>query len=350
MFVCDKAFAPQSKALFAGSGVEVVVISAGKLRRYHNVSLWRQLLDFQTIGKNVVDSVKIVRGFFQSIKLLRRFKPDVVFAKGGYVSLPMGYAAHLLKIPLVIHDSDTRPGLTNGILSRYACAIATGSPPENYSYNTSISHYTGVPIGQQFHLFSDDEKNAAKQTLDIGDTSRPLLVITGGGLGAVSINTAIVNCAQELINAGFTIYHVTGKNNFKSVTNLAIDDPNYKVVDFVDEGMARLLGAADIVVSRGSATFLQELAALAKPTVVIPASQLSDQVKNAKVYQAAKAVVVLSDEDIRADSQHLYRVIDHLWSHKLDMNAMAHRFHTFARPDAAREVARLIHGARLGKN
>jgi UDP-N-acetylglucosamine--N-acetylmuramyl-(pentapeptide) pyrophosphoryl-undecaprenol N-acetylglucosamine transferase len=342
-FVCDRAFEEQSRGLMkrAAVPVSVHVISAGKYRRYHGSGFWSQLSDVGTLLKNFRDVFLIGAGYVQSLALLRRFKPDVVFAKGGYVCLPVGYAAKTLGISVVIHDSDTRPGLTNTLLSKFAVGIATGSPLENYPYAKERSVYTGVPIDPAFHPFTSDEQTMAKRRLHVADVDKPLVVVTGGGLGAKSINDAVVAIAPNLIEQGINLYHITGKNHYDEVKGRASDQPGYQVVPFIYEGMADVLGAANLVIARGSATFLQELAALAKPVIIIPGSHLGDQVKNAAVYAKAHAAVVLSDEQI-ADSQLLQQAILSCFQNHGETLAMADRFHAFARPDAALDVARLI--------
>ena len=342
-FVCDKAFESQSRGLMEHAlvPVPVHVIAAGKLRRYHGVPLWKQLLDISTVAKNIRDIGLIVAGFVQSMALLRRFRPDVVFAKGGYVCLPLGYAAKVLGIPLVIHDSDARPGLTNKLLSRHAHAIATGSPLENYPYPKSKTTYTGVPIDPAFHPFSDDEQRKAKHEIGIVDLEKPLVVVTGGGLGAASINAGVAVVAERLMADGYAIYHVTGKKHYERVKKQAFEHPDYHIVEFVYKDMATVLGAADIVVSRGSATFLQELAALAKPTIIVPAAHLGDQMKNAVSYEKANAAYVLSDKEAK-DGEALYEAIKHSIDNPEATLAMAERFHAFARDDAALEVAKLL--------
>lgn len=321
--------------------VPVHVIAAGKLRRYHGVPLWKQLLDIPTVAKNFRDIALIITGFMQSLVLLRRFKPDVVFAKGGYVCLPLGYAAHALGIPLVIHDSDARPGLTNKLLSRYAQSIATGSPLENYPYPKEKTTYTGVPIDPAFHPFTEKEQRDAKQEIGIIDLDKPLVVVTGGGLGAESINSGVVAIAERLMADGYAIYHVTGKKHYGRVKQAAYEHPDYHIVEFVYKDMATVLGAADVVVSRGSATFLQELAALAKPTIIVPAAHLSDQMKNAVSYDKSKAAYMLSDKEVRA-GEVLYEAIKHCIDNPDAATSMAKRFHEFAREDAALEVAKLL--------
>ena len=343
VFVCDKAFESQSRGLMEHAlvPVSVHVIKAGKLRRYHGIPLWKQLLDIPTVAKNIRDIFFIGIGFFQSLVLLCRFKPDVVFAKGGYVCLPLGYAARILGVPLVIHDSDTRPGLTNKTLSRFARSIATGSPLENYSYPKEKTVYTGVPIDPAFHMLSPEEVHQAKHDIGIVDLSKPLVVVTGGGLGSENINRGIVAIAERLIADGYAIYHVTGKRHAERVKRDAPEHADYHIVPFVYKDMVKVLGAADVVVSRGSATFLQELAALAKPTVIVPAGHLGDQVKNAAVYEAAHAAYVVSDEEVRAGLG-LYDAIRSCISQQKETKAMTERFHAFAKTDAAIDVAHLI--------
>lgn len=299
------------------------------------------MLDIPTVAKNLRDIFYIVGGFMQSVWLLQRFKPDVVFAKGGYVCLPLGYAAKLLGVPLVIHDSDARPGLTNSLLGRFAAAIATGSPLENYNYPADRSVYTGVPIDPAFHPFTDAEQRTAKQALGIVDLDKPLIVVTGGGLGAQSINTGVVSIAQQLLDDGYAIYHVTGKKHYDTVKAAAPDHALYLLTPFVYKDMPNVLGAADIVVSRGSATFLQELAALAKPTIIVPAMHLGDQIKNAVSFKEADAAYILDDAAVK-DGADLYAAIRDSFNSPAKTKAMAERFHAFAKTEAAHDVAVLI--------
>ena len=342
-FVCDRAFETQSRGLMkhARTSVPVHVIRAGKLRRYHGVPLVRQLLDIPTVVRNLRDIAYIVIGFVQSFVLLLRFKPDVVFAKGGYVCLPLGYAAKLLRIPLVIHDSDARPGLTNKLLGRFAQAIATGSPLENYNYPAERSSYTGVPIDPAFHPFTEAEQRAARDTIGIVDIDKPLIVVTGGGLGAESINTGMVMIGEQLLADGYAIYHVTGKKHYKRFKTQLPEHPDYHVVEFVYKDMATILGAADVVISRGSATFLQELAALAMPTIIVPAEHLGDQVMNAEVYKKAEAALVVSDKDVRSGGELLVAIRQYQNDPKRTQK-VTKRFHGFAKNDAALDVAKLI--------
>mgnify|MGYP000951778808 CR=1 FL=1 len=320
--------------------VTVRTIAAGKFRRYRHLSVWRQIITPSIGLANVLDVFKIMTGFCQSLWLLMRHRPDVIFAKGGFVCLPVGMAARCLRVPVVIHDSDARPGLTNRVMARWAAAIATGSPLKHYNYPRSRSRYVGVPIATQFHPLTTDEWRQARQKFELA-LDQPLVVVTGGGLGSVVINEAILRAAPALLAHGVQIYHVTGKAHYDAVQAQAPHDPRYHCVPFVFEGMAQLLGSADVVVSRASATFTQELAGLAQAAILVPARQLGDQLKNAAIYEEARAALVLSDDDLE-QSHALTEAIQRLLERSGRRKRLAQRLHAFARPHAARDVAAMV--------
>jgi len=342
-FVCDKAFEHQARGLMSENAtvpVEVRVINAGKFRRYSHLTKLRQMLMPKLVLANLGDLFKTGAGVLQSVVILSKFRPDVVFAKGGYVCLPIGVAARILNIPLVIHDSDTRPGLTNRVLARWALRIGTGAPLENYDYPTNRSVYVGVPIASTFRPYTAAEQLNAKKALGFsGD--KPLLVVTGGGLGAVTINHAVLASAQELIDNGVDIYHVTGKKHYEVISSQAPSDEHYKLVPFVFNKMADTLGAADVVVSRASATFIQELAGIGKPAILVPSRALGDQRKNAAVYAASDSAVVLTDDEIEKPGVFASATLD-LLHDSTRREAMSTNLHAYARPDAARDVAQLV--------
>lgn len=339
--VVDKGFYEQTKGLIERSGLPIKLhtISSGRFRRYATFK-WHDYLRRPSIPiANLVDGFRVGAGYVQSLTLLRK-KPDVVFAKGGFVSLPLGLAAKTLGIPLVIHDSDARPGLTNTVLSRFAKRIGTGTPVENYPYDKSITRYTGVPISGDYRVYSKEEQRVFKQELGF-DPDKPLIVATGGGLGARGINQAILKDANKLLDQSIQLYLITGKGNFEESKQQAPEHSSLKLVDFVYAQMAHVLAAADVVVSRASATTIQELAGLAKPTILIPASHLGDQVQNAKSYQSSQSAVVLRDEEI-GESSHLAETIIRLVGDEARRNNLASELHRYAKPDAAKEIAELI--------
>ena len=344
-FWCDNKFAVQAKSIMANfdARIPVQTIVAGKLRRYHHLSVIRQLFWPSVVILNIRDFFLVIAGFFQSIFKLIVWRPDVVFTKGGYVCLPVGIAARLLGIPLVIHDSDAHPGLTNLILSKWATAIATGAPLKYYPYPAKKSHYVGIPVAADFHEFSEQERRNAKESWGV-KPDRPLIVVTGGGLGSSRINDAIVGDLKDYLKIGSLIL-VSGAGQYdelRSITPPNNDD--FQLHAFISKDMTSLLGAADIVIARAGATTILELAALAKPTILIPNAKLTGghQLKNAAVYLKDGAVMVVDEDEMQNDSQVLVKATSKLLSDPAKMQQMAGAFKPFARPNAAIDVANII--------
>lgn len=282
-------------------------------------------------------------GFVQSFVQLVIWRPDVVFTKGGYVCLPVGLAAHVLRIPLVIHDSDAYPGLTNRVLARYATAIATGAPLKHYPYPASKTQYVGIPISDQFRAVSEAQQRDFKIELGF-DPTKPLVVVTGGGLGATRINEAVAMVLSKLLSHT-SVLLISGNGQYDDMRALTPqNDSRFQLHAFVSTGMASLLGAADIVVARAGATTILELAALAKPTVLIPNGYLTGghQLKNAEAYAEEHAVVVINEHDLDDNPHILATTLLQLLDDPTARHAMSKAFHAFAKPHAARDMADMI--------
>lgn len=326
------------------STIKVETITSGKLRRYHHLTIWQQLLKFRTIVlPNIIDMVKVAIGFIESFVRLVQWRPDVVFTKGGFVCLPIGLAARVLGIPLVIHDSDAHPGLTNRMLARWATAIGTGAPLKFYNYPATKAQYVGVPVRADFAPYTLLEQQAAKRALGF-TPERPLIVITGGGLGAKRLNMAVATSLDELLPRTNVIL-ISGQAPYDEMNALTPqDDPRYQLHAFVSKGMAEMLGAADIVIARAGATTIVELAALAKPTILVPNGYLTGghQLKNAAVYAEKGAVVVIDEEELEKRPELLVDAVLNLLADPARMQAMGKAFYAFAKPDAAKDMAEMI--------
>jgi len=324
-------------------GIRIDRIVSGKLRRYHHLSFIQQLMWTKLVMLNLRDSFLVFVGFIQSLVKLIIWRPDVVFTKGGYVCLPVGMAARCLRIPLVIHDSDAHPGLTNRVLSRWAKYIATGAPLEYYSYPKDISKYVGIPINSGFHKYSNAEKIKARQQWGIAIEAK-LLVVTGGGLGAKRINDSVVQALDDLLE--FTsVVLISGTAQYDELRSFTPQNSDkFQLHPFVSSGMADLLGAADVVVTRAGATTILELAALEKPTILIPNGKLTGghQLKNAAVYKESGAVEIVDEGDIEESPAVLVGVVKKVMSNNDKSNNMAKNFSKFARPNAAKDMADMI--------
>ena len=322
----------------------VSTIFSGKFRRYNSIPMWRQLLHpVSIVWPNLRDMGLVILGIIESFIKLIIWRPDVVFTKGGYVCLPIGIAARALRIPLVIHDSDAHPGLTNRILSRWAAAIATGAPLKYYSYPPEISYYVGIPIKSNLSAPNETEQAKLKREL-IGGDGRQLVVITGGGLGAKRINDAAAACLDRLRQTAFIVL-VSGSSQYDELRDkLGPDDDSFQLHGFIARDMTKYLAAADIVVARAGMTTILELAALARPTILIPNGFLTGghQLKNAAVYADADAVEVLDEHQIDATPQVLGDAIEALLHDQDRRRSLSSKLAEFARPEAAKLVSQLI--------
>lgn len=325
----------------AANGINFEAIRAGKLRRYADVSTLRSITDVKTISLNVRDITRLVRGYQKSLSILRKFKPDVIFCKGGYVSLPVGLAAATLKIPYVVHESDLRAGLSNRTLAKWATKVAVGFPVKNY--HDLPKHklvYTGSPIRSE--LLTIDPAKAKKHFMLHG--TKPTILVTGGGLGSQSLNDVVTTALPKLLQ-DYQIMHITGEKDIEHVrfrlrAFSKQELEGYHIFSFLREDMPQALVAADIVVTRAGATTLAELAVLAKPTIVIPHPSLTDQAINAKTFARAGAVRNVPQTGLTPAIllRELHRITDSPKEQQLLSKSIAE----FAKADAAYELAELI--------
>lgn len=350
-FWCDFPFAAQARSTVGAfdEAIPIHRIVGGKLRRYHHLTIWQHITWPSLFFRNLGDMFLVGIGLVQSLVKMILWRPDVVFTKGGYVCLPVGVAAKLLRIPLVIHDSDAHPGLTNRILAKWATFIATGAPLEYYPYDAKRTTYVGIPIDTKFQPFSSDAQRAAKEEWGIV-SDKSLIVITGGGLGAARVNRAVAQSLKKLQRLGSVVL-VAGAGQYDTLrAELPPDSNRFQLYPFVTK-MHSLLGAADVVVTRAGATTILELAALQKPTILIPNAKLTGghQLKNAAVYEEAGATIVLNEDAMEADTDILVEAVRSILDDPKDAQAMAKRFSAFSKPNAAKDVARMILKARKRK-
>ena len=345
-FWCDKKFLPQAEKTMAsafGKKVKISSIYSGKLRRYNHLTFVQHLLIPSIVFGNIADVFKNIAGVFQAFFKLIFLRPDVIFCKGGFVCVPVGLAAWILRIPMVIHDSDAHPGLANRILAKFAKKIATGSPLEFYNYPKAISQYVGIPVREEFKKYSSPEREALKQELGFS-AKKPLVVVTGGGLGAARLNNATVAEAENLTqNAQIVL--ISGVGQFEELKNKTRgSSPDFHLFGFIAQDMWKYLAAADLVVARAGATSNLELAALAKPTILVPNARLTGghQLKNAQVYEKSHAVEIVSDDEIEQNPSILSNKINELLSDEKQMTQLGEKFAQFAKPNAASDMAKII--------
>lgn len=324
-------------------------IFAGKWRRYHGVGFWAHIRDWKAIVFNARDLILFCFGFIQSIWLLIWWRPNVIFVKGGYVGLPVGLAAACLRVPLVTHDSDVLPGLTNRILSRYAKKLCVGLPTKYYKTYPSIKTVqTGIPIRAEYVPVTSHQQHAARQEMGIPDNATVIAVV-GGSLGAVRLNDAFINVADELLTQKSTyILHVCGARQYEEIARFYESLPKAKkkrtqLWSFTDS-IYKITAASTLVISRAGATSIAELGMQKKPVLVVPNPILTGghQTYNAKLLLADKSVLVVSEQQLDDHAFNFGIYIQDALNDTKTLNQIANNLHNNTKPRAAANIARII--------
>ncbi len=253
-------------------------ISTGKLRRYFDI-------------KNFSDPFRVMKGFVEARKILKTLKPDIVFSKGGFVSVPVVRAAAMQKIPCIIHESDMTPGLANNLCIPVAQKICCNFPETLQSLPAEKAILTGSPIRNE--LTKGDKQKGLEMCGFT--TAKPVIMVIGGSLGAAEVNKLVREALPKLLE-DFQIVHICGKDK---IDNLLLKTDGYKQFEFVKDALKDLFAMADIVISRAGANAICELLTLRKPNLLIPLpahASRGDQILNAKSFEA-QGFSMVADED-----------------------------------------------------
>lgn len=272
------------KGLIEKENIPYSGISSGKLRRYFDL-------------KNFTDPFRVIKGYSEARHILKSYKPDIVFSKGGFVSVPVVVAAHRLHIPIVVHESDITPGLANKLCFPYAAKICCNFPETLNYLPKEKSVLTGSPIRAE--LLSGSK--AAGLALTGFSGSKPVLLIIGGSLGSVKINTSVRSCLADILST-FDIIHICGKGN---IDHALTTTNGYKQYEYVSAELKDLFALSDVVISRAGANTICELLALKKPNILIPLSSAAsrgDQVLNAASYKKQGFSCVLTEDELTDSS------------------------------------------------
>lgn len=328
----------------------VYAVAAGKFRRYHGESFLKHLFDFNTVALNIRDVFRTMGGIWQSYRLLKKLRPDIIFVKGGFVGVPVGLAAAVLRIPYVTHDSDALPGLANRIIAPWATKHAVALPKEVYTYPPEKTEVVGVPVSHRFHVPSTGELAQFRKQLGLADYQQVVLV-TGGGLGATRLNDAVVTCSKDILQRypNLALVHIAGRDHETALRQhykreLAPQDFTRVVVKGFITNLYQYSAVADVVITRAGASAIAELAAQAKPCIVVPNPVLAGghQLKNAGVLQERKAVRVVSEAVLTDDHLALMPPLAELLDEPARARALAQKLHKMAKPDASKHLAMLL--------
>lgn len=285
------------KGLIEATGTPYHGISSGKLRRYFD---W----------KNFSDPFRVLKGYGQAVSLMKKIKPDVVFSKGGFVSVPVVLAAKHCHIPAIIHESDITPGLANKIAIKGAKKVCCNFPETMKYLPADRAVLTGSPIRRE--LFSGNAENAVR-LCNFKDHSKPVLLIIGGSLGSKIVNEAVRKVLPELLEK-FYVIHLCGKGNLDNSLSGTI---GYAQFEYASSELTDMFALADMAISRAGANSICELLALHKPNILIPlsaAASRGDQVLNANSFKKQGFSYVLEEEHLTAES--LLRAVEEVYDNR----------------------------------
>ena len=287
------------RSLVEKAGIPYHGISSGKLRRYFDL-------------KNFSDPFRVLKGFAESVKILKKEKPDIVFSKGGFVSVPVVRAAGLLKIPVIIHESDMTPGLANKLCYGTASKICCSFKDTLSMIPREKGVFTGSPIRRE--LLTGDRLKARRFTgLREGDYATILII--GGSQGAQRINEQIRRILPRILDR-YNVIHLCGRGKLDNTLNSC---DGYVQYDYIDKELPDLYALSDIVISRSGANAIFELLALKKPNILIPlpsGSSRGDQILNAEAFMRSGYSYLLKEEDLNDDS--LTEAIAYVDEHRIE--------------------------------
>lgn len=271
------------KKLITDFDIPYYGIATGKFRRYLDI-------------KNLTDPFRVIKGFSEARKYLKKIKPDVIFSKGGFVSVPVVRAAASLHIPCIIHESDMTPGLANKLCIPVAKKVCCNFPETLSMLPKDKAVLTGSPIRDEL---KKGDKLAALDMCKF-TANKPIIMVIGGSLGAASINQAVRDALPKLLH-DFQIVHICGKDK---IDNMLLHKEGYIQFEYVKSELKDLFAMADVVISRAGANSICELLALKKPNLLIPLSASSsrgDQILNAKSFESQGYSMVIDDDYLSAD-------------------------------------------------
>ncbi len=317
-------------------------IPSGKIRRY-----------LSGAGLTALDLfVYLPLGIIRALWRMYVLMPEVVFSKGGYGSIPVVVASWIYRIPVLMHETDVVPGISNKKLSRFASAVAVGFRKTEESFRSDRVFVAGTPLREIFYNLPGKEE--ARRTLQLHDR-KPVIFVTGGSQGAQRINNVVLEALIKLLPE-FQIVHQVGQLNYEpvksfiqSTLNNFPDIQDYHLYGFVDEKtMAACFAASDLVLSRAGGTTLAELAAAGKPAILVPLAESANnhQWENAYFYREAGAAVVVDESNLSAPL--LEATIRKVFQRQSDLELMSSRSRELARSNASVDIAQLLVSMGLG--
>ena len=272
------------KSLIEAEGIPYYGIATGKLRRYIDL-------------KNLSDPFRVIKGYFEARKLIKKLKPDIVFSKGGFVSVPVVFAASSRRVPVIIHESDMTPGLANRLSIPKASKVCCNFPETLKNLPEGKAVVTGTPIREELKA-GDKQRGLAFTKLS---DAKPVILVMGGSLGAVNVNNHVREALPELLKK-YQVVHLCGKGHLDESLK---DLEGYRQYEYIKKELPDLFAMADLIISRAGANAICEISSLAIPNLLIPLSAQAsrgDQILNAHSFEKQGYSLVLEEENLTKES------------------------------------------------
>lgn len=342
----------QAEILFLGSddgleneivpaaGFRLATVKAGKLRRYLSL-------------KTITGVLRVPLGMIQAFRIVRKFRPDAAFTSGGYVAVPAALATRLNGVPLLLHQQDVLPNLSNRLAAPLATRISVAFADSLPYFPARKTLVLGNPIRQSMLDVRATTPQQARTSLGF-DAETPLLLVTGGSQGARHLNQVVCRALPQLL-AHCQVLQISGKdlyNETRSLANSVLEvlkdqdealQQRYRLVPYLNAEMPLAMQAADLVLCRSGASTLTELATLGKPSILVPlppAIGSSPQEANAAMFGRKQAAMVILNDDLKPEI--LVDRVKSIFTSSTLLEAMSLAVSTFAKPEATQDIAKEI--------
>ncbi|MEK7149827.1 MAG: UDP-N-acetylglucosamine--N-acetylmuramyl-(pentapeptide) pyrophosphoryl-undecaprenol N-acetylglucosamine transferase [Patescibacteria group bacterium] len=335
--------------LLTANNIKVSKVASAKLRRYFDL-------------RNIIAVPKLVFSLFQALWKVFFIMPDVLLSKGGTGALPVVWVCKFYRIPIIIHESDSVAGLTNLISSKYAQKIGISFALAQESFVNYFKKpllkqqvaekiaLIGNPIRNFLFVQEDDLNQEAAKKISGFDAQKPLLLVMGGSSGSVRVNDFFLGVANDLISGGFQVLHQTGLKNFQefnkelnvSLDNLGTQKTSYKTVPYFEENIKDAYIAADMIISRAGSGSIFEIAAMGKPSLLIPLADSASDHQKQNAYEYAKTGATIVIEELNLKESILVNQLETLFKNSEKLKQMGQAAKNFSKPGAAGALAEEI--------
>ena len=322
---------PNAEILFVGAKyrMEMEKVPANG---YPIEGLWISGINRKKMLKNLAFPFKLLSSFWKALRIINRFKPEVVIGTGGFASGPILFVAQQKGIPTFIQEQNSYPGITNKLLSKKVRKIYTAHDNLERFFDAKKIMKTGNPVRKEFASLNIDKSEAVKK-FDLLPGKKTILSI-GGSLGAHPLNEGISNILDKVKEKDYQIIWQTGKNDFENYKQL--NNKNIKVVPFITN-MPYAYAAADLIISRAGAGTISELTLIGKPVILVPSPYVAEdhQTKNAKALAENNAAVLLPEMNLKQD---LWQVVSEIFENDEKAEKLSQNIKELAMPDATEQI------------